>query len=335
MDRSSLWAVFAAAFPGRPQGADERQWFNAALETLADRGLIRLPAKNGARWDRSMGVPIPTSIDLVRQPLVNRDDSWRSFPWHPRLHWIADLRSLADEQANFLRRVHAGLVAGSFTSRAPLKYRSLELTGDEKRLGKLMLSRLFGPGRLDTDLLGCLPEMLPLAWEEISDGPTMIVFENSGPFIVARNVLRQMTAPPYGLVGYGGGAGFELSVQYIKTIERPVERIEYVGDLDRNGLRIARSASLIARRDGLPSVAPAAGLHRAMVNACVRFGSPSGWPHPSATKGTSPEDQSLVEWLSSEVRSDVVHVLEAGHRIPEEVLGPEELLAVWRRDADR
>ena len=47
------------------------------------------------------------------------------------------------------------LVEGWFEASEPLKYRSLQLTGDEKRLQKLCKCRLFGPGRLTLDMLGC------------------------------------------------------------------------------------------------------------------------------------------------------------------------------------
>jgi hypothetical protein len=235
------------------------------------------------------------------------------------------------EQEQLLRRVHEGLVGGTFEKQAPLKYRSLQLTGDEKKLRTLVTTKLFGPGRLDLGLLGCLPDVLPMPWEEVSDAASVIVFENAGAFTVAREALSAMSAPPFGMVGYGGGAGFEYSVRYLKLIGRPVAHIAYVGDIDRDGLRIVRAASVTGRREGLPDIVPASDLHRAMLDACRRFGSPSGWPHASASLGSMPDDERLVAWLPADVHEEVRRVLEAGHRVPEEILGPDELSAVWSR----
>lgn len=64
IDGPTLWSLFAQAFPGRPQGAEERRWFLAALQEIEARGVIRLPSKNGDRWDRAFAPAIPNSVDL-------------------------------------------------------------------------------------------------------------------------------------------------------------------------------------------------------------------------------------------------------------------------------
>jgi hypothetical protein len=135
----------------------------ATLEALEARGMLRLPAEGGRRWDRSTLPSVPTSIEIVREPLPRSSTHWRRFPWHPSLQWVLDRRRLSPEQVLFLERVQRGLVNGDFLEPAPLKYRSLQLTGHEKRLSHLTRGALFGEGRLTLDLVGCLPETLPLA----------------------------------------------------------------------------------------------------------------------------------------------------------------------------
>jgi hypothetical protein len=139
----------------------------------------------------------------------------------------------------FLLRVHRGLVHGEFAVQAPLKYRSLQLTGREKRLGELAQTGLFGLGRLNLELLGCFSETPPMACETLSDAPTLIVFENADSFAVARNVLRSLASPPFGMVGFGGGNGIARSLPSLRVLGKQVQRIAYVGDLDGHGLRIA------------------------------------------------------------------------------------------------
>jgi len=300
------------------------------LTDLEQRGLIRLPSRRGKSWDGALGVPVPRFIDLVRDDAPARERDWRTFPWHPQIQWAADLTQPSDRQIAFLRQVHEGLVKGDFARPAPLKYRSLQLTGDEKGLAQLMRTQLFAPGRLSLDRLGCLPEVLPLPWESVGSGTAIIIFENAGPFSVARSVLQQMAEPPYGMVGYGCGGGLESAVQHLTTIGRPVETIHYVGDLDVPGLRIAYAAQQKTRDLGLPVLTAAPGLHRAMLAASRDFGHPRGWlvePTKTQRRRALPED--TYSFLPSGVRSAAREIIQGGHRVPEEVLGPTELAAAW------
>jgi hypothetical protein len=324
-----LWRALAQVFPHRTPGPAERRLLLEALKSIEARGSIRLPPQGGRRWDRSMDPAVPTSVDVVRDQGVPSPFAWRSFPWHPNLHWVVQCRSLSAQQIEFLRRVHEGLVNGTFRELAPLKYRSLQLTGDEKMLASLATTSLFGPSRLTLQLLACLPDALPLAWEAVSDGGRMVIFENAGPFAVARRVLGELTARPYDLIAYGGGRSVLAALGHIKTIERSIESIHYVGDLDHAGLDIAWCARRCTKDLGLPTVEPASELHRQMLSAAESFGHPQGWP---AQERFSDVDRArILDVLSPEVRGPVDVVLRAGRRIPEEVLGPDELRTAWAR----
>lgn len=322
-----LWTIFEEAFPHRPRGAEPRRWMLAALRHAEAQGIVRIPPEHGRRWDKGFDPSLPISVDRIEPPKPPRDKSWRLFPWHPLLHWVADLPNLPPDQACFLRRVHEGFVNREFEQLAPLKYRSLQLTGDEKRLGVLAKGSLFGPGRLRLELLGCLLDIPPLPWEAVNEQPIIIVFENTAPFAVAHRVLMEIHHPPYGMVACGGGASFIQSIQHLARIGRPISRIEYVGDLDRPGLRIARAASEAAIRVGLPRVEPAKGLHHAMLEAAQKFGYPTGLKYRSDEK--SENDEALVAWLPSEIQTVVLKMLLSGCRIPEEMLGPNELHTIW------
>lgn len=325
-----LWHLFAEAFPTRPQGPEERALFSAVLRMLSERGVIRLPSvRNRRLWDNSARISLPRQVTVVHSIRPSLDKDWQRFPWHPRLSWIADLPLLPDEQRAFLVRVHEGLVAGCFAQPAPMKFRSLELTGHEKRLAQLAKSQLFAPGRLDLQLLGCVDAPLPLVWEEVGPRPALIVFENASAFSVGRAVLTQIQDPPYGLIGYGGGARIARSLPYLHTISRQVREIDYVGDLDRDGLRIALAAQRIARETGLPVPRPAPGLHRLMLEAARQFEHPRGWPHRKKRAPGTGSDAELLAFLPADARSAVAPILAADRRIPEEVIGPQALSALW------
>jgi hypothetical protein len=104
-----LWQALATAFPHRTAGPAERRLLLDVLRAIEARGLVRVPVKRGRRWDRSMEPAVPTSIDLVRAPASRTPFPWRTFPWHPLLHWVPRCRTLSGQQIDFLRRVHEGL----------------------------------------------------------------------------------------------------------------------------------------------------------------------------------------------------------------------------------
>lgn len=116
---------------------------------------------------------------------------------------------------------------------------------------------------------------------------------------------------------------------YLRTIGRALDRIDYVGDIDAGGLRIATAAAARSRVLGLPSVRPAPGLHAAMLEASRRLGHRRGWKRSKRRAADPAGLESLLVFLPDEVRSPVQAILRDGRRVPEEVLGPENLDALW------
>lgn len=323
----ALWGLMARVFPHRASGPAERHLLLEALMSLEARGSIRLPPRSGKRWDRSMDPPVPTSVDVVRDRADAAPFPWRTFPWHPVLNWVNQCRSLSLFQVDFLRRVHDGFVNRAFCEPAPFKYRSLQLTGDEKMLASLATTALFGPSRLTLDLLGCLPDAVPLAWEVVGTGGRMVIFENAGPFAVARRVLGELRSRPYDLIAYGGGRNIVAGLGHLLTIDRQIESLHYVGDIDDVGLDIAWNARICAARLGLPPLQPATEIHRQMLAAASAFGHGDGWP--ARVRLPDVNRARLLDSVAPDVRPHVERIVRAGQRIPEEVLGPTELRKAW------
>jgi hypothetical protein len=251
-----------------------------------------------------------------------RDDSWRYEIWPSELSWVPDLMRASDEQVAFLRRVREGLRHGWFREPAPLRYRSLQLTQDDKRLEEYRQSTaLFGPGRLTPKLLGFYVPVLPLAWERVGPGGRVLAFENKEPFYVSRELLSRMPRPPYDIVVYGHGNQFPASVVHLTTISSPVTFLGYVGDLDGAGLAIAIRAREQAIAAGLPTLRAAPGFHAAMLSAAASFGCPDGWPPRRASMAFDP----AATHLPNDVQERAFRIVRAGRRISEEVLGPTEM----------
>jgi len=322
-----IWQIFSSTFRDRA-GVNARQRLLAVLRELEQRGALRFPRRRAA-WDCSLEPPLPMKITLIRERKRRVPPAWRSFPWDERLDWVADLPSLAPAEEALLRRIHDGLCTGAFAEPAPVKYRSLQLTGREKRLKTIMKSALFREGRLTPELLGCMPETQPLAWESMGISSAVLIFENAGPFLMARDMLATVDDPPYGILAYGDGNRISASVGYLLSIGRRIGRIDYVGDLDVAGLEIALRAQSSAARLGLPDVRPAVRFHRAMLHAAATLGSPEGWPVPrrkDKQDAPTPEQISAaVLFWQPELRAAAEAILTGERRIPEEVLGPDEM----------
>ena len=98
---------------------------------------------------------------------------------------------------------------------------------------------------------------------------------------------------------------------------------------DHAGLDIAWGARSCAKELGLPAVVPSDELHRQMLLSAESFGHPQGWP---AQERFAENDRiRILDVLSPDVRGQVDAILKAGRRIPEEVLGPDELRDAWSR----
>ncbi|WP_430454397.1 hypothetical protein [Rhodopirellula europaea] len=324
-----LWRYFTLAYPDGPQGVQRRQWLSVLLDELDRNEDLKLPSRKGKLWDTSSSIPLPRQIVVNSQADTPADQSsWRSFPWHPSLQWVLQRRWLRTQHVTFLQRVHQGLCEGWFESVESLKYRSLQLTGDEKKLEKLLRTKLFGPGKLSIELLACQPEMLPLATHRISDVPSLLIFENAQSFLLARDVSQSINNPRYGLLGYGAGKQVIKSLDYFSTLAPPVTEIFYIGDLDAEGISVAAK---LQRLSSVIPISPATAFHQAMLHSAKQLGSPNGWPAKDgqAKIGTT----SALAFLDATIRTRCRALIEQQRRIPEEAITRSmmrELLTMWQ-----
>ena len=311
----TLWTAFAAVYEDLPSGSERRKWLLAVLEELAGRGDIVLPVRHGRQWEQTSEVALPTAVSMV-VPQSGDDPRtpWRQFPWHPRLQWVFQLRGLSPDHFAFLKRVNKGLVEGWFEQPECFKYRSLQLTGDEKRLESLTCGSLFAEGCLTLEMLGCLPDALPIVTEHLSSEPTMLIFENAAPFMVARSVAVGSATPLFGRLAWGAGTQVLKAVCYFPMIRPTVTEIFYVGDLDAAGMRIA--ADLQRTCTSIP-VRPATRFHQAMLESAACLGAADGWAAKDQRGGIA---DAVVDFLASELRQKVAKMIRNGRRVPEESL---------------
>ena len=132
---SAIWRSYHRVYGQDAGGIEARAELKAILSHLKDNGVCVLPAESGRAWDRASIIMLPKWVRIQADTAGANERQWRRFPWHPALAWVPQLVSLSEEQEAFLTRVQQAIVEGLFAQRAPFKYRSLQLTGNEKAPG--------------------------------------------------------------------------------------------------------------------------------------------------------------------------------------------------------
>jgi len=312
--------VFAEMCPTLPP-PDARAKLAGWLSLLAETSDISLP-KGKHLYDRSGNGDLPAWLDLVqpdelREPMPVDPES---FAWAPELRFAWEVRD--PRHLHVLLRVQRFLAdGGRDRPLVPVKERSVELFGKEKRLEMLKTSTLFLPGRLSFELLRCFSVPPPVVCENISStGPPrpVLVIENYSTYHSFARWNRQ--AQRYAAVVYGNGDAFKAGAPGLVEIVRSLPwdgRFFYFGDLDPEGLLIPLAASAALANVELPALAAHRGCYRRLVARA------SGVPLPSGEKLGLPQDSRI--WLGDELAAAVQSWFQRGIRLPQELVGWEDL----------
>jgi len=314
---AELQALLVAAEPSLEHAPERRARLHEVIEELVHAGVLHLPSARS--YDRSAKPALPRFVRIDRPPRASRRVSGAGVAWRPELAWASEL-SLEEQTLADLRAANAFLRdGGAARPIVPLRERSLQLFGDEKRLEALMGGQLFAQGRLTLAQLRCEEIHPPFVFQRIGCGSDVLVVENHHTYVSLCRAL-----PGDGEVGvlvYGAGAHFRASVTYLSDLQTRPRRVFYFGDLDADGLDIPVRASRLATETGLPTIEPAAVLYRLL----LAHGRPAQVENPPSQDRV----RRLTPWLPEDVRSSLAAVLEDGKRIAQEWVGT-ELLAECR-----
>lgn len=290
-----------------------------ALHTAANAGEIRLP-KQLANWDRTGGAALPGFV-VVPIPRPPAPTVASCNTWHPLLSFAATERHHLRLQS--AKRINEWLKSDpDLTLIVPIKERSLEIFGDEKRLDQLRSGTTNLFGRLSLAALGCRVCPIPLPFEagpESASGQPILIVENNDTW--ASFSLWNRTVGRYAAVAYAGG-GHGKSLAYDETfIDELLNRFKstkllYFGDIDPAGLRIARGAAdRRAQRQALP-LQPADMLYGWLLAHGTR----------TALQSTQRANSRDLAWLPDVLRTRVDTLFAEGLRIPQESLGTRALM---------
>ncbi len=202
----------------------------------------------------------------------------------------------------------------------PIKERSLEIFGAEKKLDQLRdRERLFG-GRLTLSDLRCFIAPLPMPYEA-PDAPTpgmpLLIIENHDTWSSFCTWNRLSHA--YAAVAYGGG-GNSKSLQYDERwIDIMIDRTgateaRYFGDVDPTGILIGARASHRRRASGRSPLLPEIELYE--------------WLFENGRRTALSGSRNIAhcrDWMPS-IYDRCVALFAAGERLPQEGLGLRHLL---------
>ncbi|MFE7115526.1 hypothetical protein ACFU99_08900 [Streptomyces sp. NPDC057654] len=201
--------------------------------------------------------------------------------------------------------------------------RAYELLGDEKAFSGWPPrggATIWRSDRLNFDLLRCERVPTALVWEpvtEIPQGPApMVCVENHSTYRTLLKVLRARTPASWAAVAWVQGHN-TTPLGAIPALPFPVMRLDYMGDLDSTGLKIAATVCAIVHDAGIEA-GPAQRLWALLLDQ------PSG----AGRRVGAQEARAVSAWLPEGLREPARRLLIAGRRIPQEALRTELLLHV-------
>ncbi|WP_051237026.1 Wadjet anti-phage system protein JetD domain-containing protein [Ottowia thiooxydans] len=222
-----------------------------------------------------------------------------------RVHWFV-LRS----RGHFLLRRR-----GTFI-RVPIKERSLEIYGDEKRLDAMCTGDTLFSGRLPLERIGCfrVPQPLPYRVADAPGRPVLVV-ENHNTYWSFGE--WNQTVRQYAAVIYGGGQNFRLTGRALDQAIRETQAFgaEYFGDLDPKGVSIPLDFNRTVE-PGFTEVTAALPLYRWLLSNDV---------HREKSECRSFVPDLAPKWLGATMAVELESLWSAGLWLPQEALGIEQL----------
>lgn len=279
-------------------------------DLLTQLDQASLLAWSAAR-DRTVHPELPAFVTLA-DPTAAAEQApvaITTVPWRPELEWAYTLRLTPAEHDVLLAVQAYRRDRHPQAIRIPHRERSLQLFRDEKRLDRLIRSRLFDHDRLSLDLLDAFWAAPPIAWTSTGGAGPVVVSENAASWHTLVKALHGQAKA----VAYGAGSAFAQSVASLAAIGHN-DTILYIGDLDAEGIAIPQRAATTTADLGLTAPRPYIELWRALSDLADEHGQAAA-PVPSEVAAE------LCDWFGDPaLATNVQNLLEEGIRVPQEAL---------------
>lgn len=307
-----IWPIFGQMFPDDARAADARQRLSALLEQMEAEGRL----SRSKQTDRLSPVPLPTFVTLPSNGNSKRRRP--AGPWLPELSWTHGL-SFDDRQYEILENVNRWLRDSAANAPVvPAEERSLQLFGDEKAIAHRAGGRtLWQPGRLDARLLRYENVPLPFPYRQVGNGNRVLMVENTAAFRTCSKLLAGTDDQhQYYAVAFGQGKWAPKTVGFAGELPVEIVAVDYWGDLDVEGLKIAKDTCAAAEEAGLEATCHSQ-LWRLLLEC-------ESVPAQSRSQFSA----TITAVLPAHLRDRAQNVLGAGMRIPQERLGYQNLVAI-------
>lgn len=320
-----LLLELSRSMASRPAGAEQidlERLLHRCLARLSEQGLIRLPAKFGKTRLLDLAVTRIQAPDrhgsglngsgLTPPPVCGRAPSAPAragIAWRAKMAWAATDEGRAWERdLDLLLAINAAITPPG-ALRLPIKERSLEIFGDEKRLDALL-----GPddtlfrGRVTLADIGAERIRIPIAGVRVRPGGRALVVENKDPWSSCVIAAREGFLP-YDVIWLGMGSQIlQATEDYLDA-----DTIDYWGDIDPAGIEIL--ATLQDRTGG--RVRPATDLYAALITKATRAG-------PALDER---KQARTVSGLDGALRAEMDSLIASGKRLAQEALSMRHLCA--------
>lgn len=303
------WLALHPEWENRPGLNDVLLGHLRELEAL---GHVQMP-KDPKRWSR--GTPSCPEWCLYTPSKELGLENEYSGPWHAKLGFNTQYKG---DTLQLLVKVNLFLLnRDRFDYLVPLKERSLQICGDEKRLDSFRVgnTHLF-KGLLALEDIGAFHAEAPLAYEVYADSTTTIglILENQDSYYSFREWNKKHRY--YRAVVYGSGYAFSSSYRNLPALqtEHNVQSFQYLGDLDYTGFQIPAGVASLCATGLLPATTWYTWLVEHGIARPNKAGVDQREPSP---------------WLNNSFLHEAICKLWlTGQWIPQESLGLDQLMAL-------
>ncbi|MDO8544487.1 MAG: DUF2220 family protein [Opitutaceae bacterium] len=317
VDSEAVFNALVERMPHLRSDPDRWELFVELLIAAESEDLIVLPSRDGSGWLQTVTPARPKWIRLPTRKEPKDGFDHRSFPWNPSLSFLGGERILPKGVRDAALSIQRFLAEGGASrSPAPIKERSFDIFGDEKRLEGLQHSTiLFGTGRVGLELLRCFVVSPTPVAERFALGTGILILENEATFDSFCRLCRHKSV--FGLVVYGRGHEIQKCAAYLRreADKAGAAEISYFGDVDRRGLEIPRQLALNAEIGA--RVRPLVIAYEAI----LRQTPVSTQPIPAC-----------CDWLPPELASRAATIVLENRRLPQEAFGWDEIAVLHQLD---
>ena len=299
--------------------AELRREAERDVRALADAGLLQLRSdKSRPYLITGLRLPVDQESRLARlfgdiiEPKPSFDLA--SVDWEPELAFLRSERlTVAPDDLLAINRFLK--MGGREKPLVPVKERSLTLFQNEKRLDQLLITSLFDDHRLTLTMIRAYYVPEPLGWRR-GPGPSghCLIVENAATWESFCRYNQQ--AGCWSAVIYGAGHRCIEGVRFLDEISNEIgviQKIDYFGDLDAEGLRIPIFVGNRCRELRFPEPQPLEWAYHWLLEQ----------GRPAVTERSA--ESSSVQWLPLSLQQPVRQLFAQSQRIAQEHLGWEML----------